>query len=133
MKRLTLAVLALSLLSGCFKTQYTYGPKAKGDSDHEEWRHRVAWGIIELSGPMDISNVCPDGEFSRIKTSNTLGNSIVGIVVRAVIGAGGIDWYSPSTIEVWCADGTAYRGTIDQDGTVLELEAPVDQGAAFLE
>lgn len=119
MKRALLALAALVALSGCFKTQYSYGPKAKGEPELKDWHHRALWGIVELSDPVDISDVCPNGEFSRIKTKTSLGNSILTMMLGTL--------YTPSTVQVWCANGDTFRADIKPDGEVLKLEAPMDQ------
>ncbi len=120
MKRALLAVSALLALSGCFKMQYTYGPeKAKGSEDVKEWQHRALWGIVELSDEVDISDVCPNGQFSRIRTKVSVGNSITTMIFGTL--------YTPSTVQVWCADGSTFRATVTEEGQVLELEQPVDQ------
>jgi hypothetical protein len=119
MKRALLAVLGLVALSGCFKMQYTYGPKVKGEPEIKDWHHRALWGIVELSDPVDISDVCPHGEFSRIKTKTSVGNSILTMMLGTL--------YTPSTVQVWCANGDTFRATVTPDGEVLELEAPTGQ------
>ncbi|MFT5582796.1 MAG: hypothetical protein ACI9VR_000372 [Cognaticolwellia sp.] len=101
--------------------QYNYGSKVKGDPEIRDWHHRALWGLVELSDPVDISDVCPNGDFARIRTKTSIGNSITTMILGTL--------YSPSTVQVWCADGDTFRAQVSPAGEVLKLEAPVDQAA----
>lgn len=123
-------MLALILGLGCFKATYTTGMDvSKAKPEHEIWRNRVLYGIIEIEDPVNIEELCRGG-FAQIHTEvdplaalATIGPS----VMLSWVGLGLLQPYAPSNVHVWCKNGAAYRATVTPDGAVVYLEAPIGQ------
>lgn len=113
----TIAFCAATLLSGCYKTNYTTGAATSADPMKEYWHHRAINGIVEFQAPIDLGAVCPSG-VARVHTEVSFVNGLVqygvGVVVSPIL-------YNPSTVQVWCKAGTAARITTSKDG-VVEIE-----------
>jgi hypothetical protein len=95
-----LALAALVLASGCYTTTVRSG-KPPGDATAEydgKWHSGVVWGIAELSGPYNLSEVCPNG-WAEITTETSFLNGLVDGVTSSI--------YSPQTVTVRCAAGGA--------------------------
>ena len=57
-------LFSLLLLSGCFTTKVYFDRNAQGSISDEwdgGWYHGAINGLVDLSGPIRLSNVCPDG------------------------------------------------------------------------
>ncbi|MED5373133.1 MAG: hypothetical protein VX899_19095 [Myxococcota bacterium] len=127
-----LAAGALALSTACYKVDYT---TSKSDSvannaDHEVWRHRLVYGIIEMDGPLQVEELCDNGEFAKIHTETDVITFLAWAgtyIATGVVGLNVVNVYTPSMIYVWCEDGTAYRATVGDNDMILALEAPVDQ------
>lgn len=119
MKKLMMAAVGLSVLAtACYKVDYTTNNASSSEATEEIWRHRVAWGIIELDDTLALDEVCPSG-VAKIHTERDI---ITGLVTN--VAGGGL--YAPHMINVWCVDGSAYRATMNGDA-VVGLEAPIGQ------
>ncbi len=111
-KGAVLALTALVLASGCYTTTVRSG-KPPGDATAEydgKWHSGVVWGIAELSGPYDLSEVCPNG-WAEITTETSFLNGLVDGVTSSI--------YSPQTVTVRCATGGAAPAS---DSTEAEPE-----------
>lgn len=128
MKRALSALALLPFIAGCYTIHYVYEAPSTPMPNQETWHHRFAWGIVELESPVILDMMCPGG-IAQIQTQvsglNGLADIGLNMVVSTVTGGllSWVDLYSPSTISVWCADGQAYRGTLEPDGLVYDVEA----------
>jgi hypothetical protein len=99
MKTLSIpATVALaSLLGGCYATTIRSGltpePKPSIELD-ERWHHGVVLGIAELSGPYDLTRMCPNG-WAEIHTETSFINGFVDAITSGI--------YNPQTVTVRCA------------------------------
>lgn len=118
----------LPLVSACYTIHYVYEPTRMPTPDREVWNNRVLWGMVEFDAPVRIDAICPNG-FAEVKTEISVLNGLADWGVTFLVSSvtvGTLSWvdvYSPSTISVWCADGTAYRGVLEEDGLVHDVEA----------
>lgn len=97
MKRASI-VLSIALgASGCYATTVRSGlqPELKPSVENDErWHHGIVLGIAELSGPYDLSELCPNG-WAEIATETSFLNGLVDALT------GGL--YNPQTVSVRCA------------------------------
>ncbi|MCK6520407.1 Bor family protein [Myxococcota bacterium] len=115
----SIAALALVALTGCYKINYTSGgPASLAPPTRVEWHHRLVYGLVELE-PVSVAEVCPGGTFTQAHTEVSLPNGIVQMIVGVI--------YTPSTIQIWCASGAYYEGTLNESGEVVQLLAPVGE------
>jgi hypothetical protein len=97
---LTVAASAVTcaLLSGCFTSVVKSGaPAAAAPIEYDEkWHSGIIYGIAELSGPYDLSRICPNG-WAEIKTETSFVNGLVQALTFSI--------YNPQTVTVRCAAG----------------------------
>ena len=95
-----LAVSALVLASGCYTTTVRSGkPPVDATAEYDgKWHSGVVWGIAELSGPYDLSEVCPNG-WSEITTETSFVNGLVDGITSGI--------YNPQSVTIRCAAGGA--------------------------
>ena len=93
-------ILGCWSLGGCYTTTLRNGSHAaapaKIDYD-EKWHSGLIYGIVELSGPYDLSKICPNG-WAEIKTETSFLNGLVQSVTNG--------WYNPQSVTVRCASDT---------------------------
>lgn len=121
MSPLPLAVLALT---GCYKITYTTGgPASMAAPSHSEWHHRLLFGIVELD-PVAVNQVCPGGGFTQAHTEVSVTNSLAMAGLSFCTAGISAPIYNPSTIQIWCASGAYYEGTLNESGEVVQLLVP---------
>lgn len=85
--------------SGCYKHVFNVGSGApSAPVAEEEWRHHWLWGLVSPDNVLELSEVCSSGN-ATIEAEQHFLNGLVAALT------GGI--YSPTTVRVRCADGTA--------------------------
>ncbi|HMI89403.1 MAG TPA: hypothetical protein VK550_35255 [Polyangiaceae bacterium] len=84
--------------SSCFSTVVKSGAPAAGAPIEydEKWHSGLVFGLAELSGPYDLSRICPNG-WAEIKTETSFVNGFVQLVTWNI--------YNPQTVTVRCAAG----------------------------
>lgn len=90
------ALVGLSTLSGCYTTTIVSGkpPSPATVANNARWHHGVMWGIGEVSGPYDLSQICPQG-WAEIETETSFVNGFLASVTSSV--------YSPQTVTIRCS------------------------------
>lgn len=116
MKKLILiAAFALFFAGGCFKTTVLNSqggaPSPLADG---KWYHGVI-GLVDLSGPMDLNQVCSGGQWTRIELRMSFLNAIVSSILYNI--------YTPQTVTVYCGGGVAYDTLTDGQGKVIYAKA----------
>ncbi len=99
MKRTHLVLVAVLLgtlvLPGCYSHTYRTGARpAQAEADHEAWQHHLIFGLVTLSGDVQLNEICPDGA-AVIHNRMTLVNGLVMAVTGSI--------YTPTTVKIWCA------------------------------
>jgi hypothetical protein len=89
--------------SGCFTSIVKSGaPAAAASIEYDEkWHSGLIFGLVELSGPYDLSRICPNG-WAEIKTETSFVNGLVQWITFNI--------YNPQTVSVRCAAGGAPAG-----------------------
>jgi hypothetical protein len=84
--------------SSCYTSVVRSGaPAAAAAIEYDEkWHSGLIVGIAELSGPYDLSRICPNG-WAEIKTETSFVNGFVQVVT--------FNLYNPQTVTVRCAAG----------------------------
>ncbi len=96
MKRM-LAVLALSVLAGCFHLHYVADRQPGPAPTSEAWHNGFVWGLVEQA-PVEVDSICPSG-FAKIDSTETFVNGLVHAVTFSI--------YTPETVTVTCGAGDA--------------------------
>jgi hypothetical protein len=120
-KLLILAMMATVLLtSGCYKTQFVNGatvPTAMPAPGYDEQlNHNVIFGLVNLTGPVRLNQVCPTG-WARVDVKKGPIAIVIGIAL-SFIGASAL--YEPQNISVWCSNGKGAHLLLDKKGHVIK-------------
>lgn len=93
-------VAVLTLSSGCYTTVISSGRPAEAATVAYDGRLHsgLLWGMGELSGPYDLSEVCPNG-WAEIETETSFVDGLMATL--------SYDFYSPQSVTVRCAMGDA--------------------------
>jgi Bor protein len=94
MKRAAL-VFAFGLF-GCFRMTVHNGlPVGNTPIEYDpKWHHGAVFGIAELSGPYDLSKICPRG-WAEIHTETSFLNGLLEAITDNI--------YTPQSVTVRCA------------------------------
>jgi hypothetical protein len=107
--------------TACFSTVVKSGapPAAAAIEYDEKWHSGLIFGLAELSGPYDLSRICPNG-WAEIRTETSFVNGLVQLVTWNI--------YNPQTVTVRCAAG-ALPPTISGNAPAPALGSPPVLGA----
>jgi len=116
--RSRLAALALlAAAPGCYHIKYVTETPGESTPAYDAWQHNFIYGLVNASGPVRVSEVCPQG-FSVVETKVTFLNwfasaAVQGAANGAVFAATrtedrrGVyfpfDIWSPQTVKVTCS------------------------------
>lgn len=98
MKRaIVLVTLALVCVTGCYRTEIVAArgigkPAARAN---DLWYHGLVGGVVDLSGPLDLDKLCPNGEWTEINVRTSFLNGLLGSMILWGI-------WSPQTVTVYC-------------------------------
>jgi len=119
MKRLALcsaALIALTCLSGCYKSNFVYPSKGATANVSETKRSYFAYGLVGPKEPFRADRVCGDAGVASVKRYQSFGDSCI-----TAIALGGL-LYGRTTIEVTCGSGTAHNFYLDEQDRVIATE-----------
>jgi hypothetical protein len=124
--KLSLAGLALMamLASGCFSTTFAYSDTAPGPTTQEIGRTFLIYGLVNSNDPLRAYEVCPQG-VQQIETVHTFGDGFLACLTIGI--------YTPNTVRVTCAGGTAHNFYLDEDDEVVAHQAFDESGALISE
>jgi len=114
-------VLGALLCSGCYTTKIYFERDAKSaeagevHADYDRWYHSVFYGLAEISGPIALGNICPDG-VKWVEQEQSFVNGLVEWLTYNI--------YNPQVVMVYCNGGMAAKVGLDQDGMVVAVEKP---------
>ncbi len=136
----SLKLLMLAGLTGCYKINYTNGADFNSKADSVKWHHTAAAGIVELSQPVPLDHICPNG-WGRVHHERSPLNLAVSYGAGAAFGYAARSApnmesraasylmlaattfptmiYTPASVTVHCKSGTAYRLESKGDKTVI--------------
>jgi len=91
------AVLLLLALPACFRTTVKNGePVSSGPIEwNDRWHHGLVFGLAELSGPYDLSRLCPRG-WAEIHTETPFLQGLVTVLTLNV--------YTPQSVTIRCRE-----------------------------
>jgi hypothetical protein len=118
---------AVVLSAGCYSTTIRNGSATATTPSIEfdgKWHSGLIYGIAELSGPYDLSKICPSG-WAEIHTETSFVNGVVQALTFGV--------YNPQSVTVKCqpesgapatTDASAASDTSATTATEAPAEAP---------
>jgi hypothetical protein len=117
MKKLALlmsSVALLSMMGGCYHVQIISGKPAGAPAPgyDERFDFGLVAGIIEIGGPYNLDQICPQG-WASAESKFTFVSGIINILLP--IG-------SVQSVRITCTGGGAYNVQMNEDGTAQVLE-----------
>lgn len=93
--RKLLAVAALLLCTACYHFHYvnTDVPPTPIAQD-ESWHHGLVWGMAELTPPVEVSRLCPNG-WAHVDQELSFVNGVAQLFTFSI--------YAPQTTSVYCS------------------------------
>jgi len=125
MRSRVLAVAALALCTGCYRMTFKLGKAIpEAGAPREVQRHALVSGLVDLSGPVAVDDLCPRGvavvqteESAADSLAQNLSASLIavpGFLVNPFVVVGGywvlvrhLQPWAPSTVRLTCARGPA--------------------------
>ncbi|GAA6152053.1 Bor/Iss family lipoprotein [Pseudoteredinibacter isoporae] len=102
MKKLSCYALVLSgllAISGCSRIHFVQYEQENNQQKETRWHHTTLNGLVELSPPLNLSEVCRGKAWNHVTTETTFGNwaaSLLNPTVPYLV------LYSPRTNQVQC-------------------------------
>lgn len=94
-------MMALAVtLSGCSTIYFDKGKNVAPTIVSERWHHNVAYGLYELSDPVDPKRACGGNSWVSIKTEVSFLNGLAAAPINNIIPFVTL-WY-PKTVEIGC-------------------------------
>ena len=123
--RVILAVAASAALAGCYTIRYERRAAPEGGAPREQWHHGLLGGILDVSGPVQLAEACPDG-FATVEHQTTFFNWFG----QVVTGGRPAPLWEPTTVRVQCARPTVAGHALKV--VVLPLTALGEAGAELV-
>ncbi len=129
MSRAAALLVCCSLLSGCYNIRFHRRVESEPAPTSTRWHHAMVNGVADLSGPVKVNTICPDG-FAVVENRVTFLNGLANFGPQLVLGsvlasaakgagtgaaAGALvaqSWlqiYTPSTVQVTCEKAAGGR------------------------
>jgi hypothetical protein len=100
------AAAAALLFVGCSVMHFQNGPVEPAGRYVEKWHHNLAYSLYEVSPPLDMRALCPEGDWSKVTTKRTfitvLAGGIDDALTSVILPPSGIDIWDPQMVEYTC-------------------------------
>ena len=108
--------LAVSFAPGCYKTTTTVGSgsPSEGEATIKHWENHFIAGLIGKR-ETDVAQVCSSGN-ATIKRKHSFVNGLIAQLTFFI--------YTPTTIEIWCANDSSTAIELDAEQTRAVALAP---------
>lgn len=128
-----LAALAAALaLAGCYTIRYERRAAPEPGAPREQWHHGLLGGAIDLSGPVRLGEVCPEG-VSRVESQTTFVNWFLqAVTTGGVLVPLHAPVWNPATVRVTCARPAGASRTLTVVLLPLAPIGEVDRAAVAL-
>lgn len=87
------------LLTGCTSITFENGPIEHQTDVSRQWHHNAAAGLVEVSTPVNLEQVCNRKKWSSVTTKTTPLNAIAASVTNT---ASGVQLWTPKTVIIRC-------------------------------
>lgn len=99
LKPIALLLAASTLLSACSRINFVQYEQKGNTQEESRWHHTTVNGLIELSAPLNLSEVCRGKAWNYVSTETSFSNWAVSLLNPAVPY---VVLYSPRTNRVQC-------------------------------
>lgn len=102
--KLGIGLFCSVLVAGCYRHTFTVGNggNTSKDPEYSAWQSHWLYGVIGDTN-VDVKTICPSGN-ATIQDRH----GFLNLVVYALVGV----IYAPTTVEVYCGDGTTAKLTV---------------------
>lgn len=104
-------IIGMLAMTGCYRTSFTYPDKSGGQISEQKQNFFIG-GLIGPKKPFRADELCPSG-VAGVETYATFGNACIGMLCAI---------YTPRTVKVTCAAGSAHNFYLDEDDNLLAHE-----------
>ncbi len=112
------ALALMGMASGCDRhLAVNAGAVPEAVPRSTQWHHHLLWGIVDLSDAEVLNAICPQG-VAQVYTRMTVLNWLLAAITGGV--------YSPTRVDVWCAQGSTV-GSATAGGHVSILLRPTPE------
>jgi len=118
-----LLLAAVTLVTGCFSTTFSYSNRAPGRTD-EVGRTFLIRGLINSNDALRAYDLCPEGVQS-VEVVHTFGDQFLGCLTIGI--------YTPNTVRVTCQSGAAHNFYLDANDEVVAQQSFDESGALMSE
>lgn len=118
-----LLLAAVTLVTGCFSTTFSYSNRAPGRTD-EVGRTFLIRGLINSNDPLRAYDLCPEGVQS-VEVVHTFGDQFLGCLTIGI--------YTPNTVRVTCQSGAAHNFYLDNNDEVVAQQSFDENGILMSE
>ncbi|RDV37733.1 hypothetical protein DV096_11475 [Bradymonadaceae bacterium TMQ3] len=110
------AMLALLLVgsTGCISNTFDYPSRQADGRMMEESRTFFIYGLVDGNDRPVVAHELCNGPVKSVETVHTFGNMCISCVTISI--------YTPNTVRVTCASGTAHNFYLDEDDAVVGHE-----------
>ena len=119
---LALVLVAAASAAGCYKVEVVNRPQPLHEKVSESVNGRWYHGLlssIELSGPVELDQACPGGQWTRLSVKTTGVQAFLTGVTRV---------YNPQAVTVYCEGGLEFDAAVDDKGKMHKVGNPVMMG-----
>ncbi|MBB6522037.1 Bor/Iss family lipoprotein [Pseudoteredinibacter isoporae] len=102
MKKLNFLVITLTslvALSACSRIHFVQYEQENNEQEEKRWHHTTLNGLVELSPPLNLSEVCRGKAWNHVTTETSFGNWAVSLLNPAIPY---LVLYSPRTNRIQC-------------------------------
>src|SRR5690554_6471125 len=110
------AMLALFFVgsTGCISNTFDYPSRQADGRVMEESRTFLIYGLVDRNDRPVVGHELCNGPVKSVETVHTFGNQCIGCITLSI--------YTPNTVRVTCATGTAHNFYLDEDDAVVGHE-----------
>lgn len=113
----TSLLLALVIFAaGCFTTRVNFTSPNAGTPSHiynGNWHHGIVYGLVELSSPVPINEVCGSGQVTFVEQKTSFLNGVAAMFTWNL--------YTPQSMTVFCSGGSAAEVLFTEEGALAYM------------
>jgi len=98
-KRKLLTLLLCCSIVSCSTLTFVQNEEARAQPTSRHWHHATLNGMVEISTPLNIKQVCNGTSWNKITTEHSFYNALSELILPSVTG---LSLYSSWTTEVEC-------------------------------
>lgn len=108
-----LVILGLFIMSGCYRLTLVNGAATTLQPEKTKVvRHGILGGVLELSDPLPLHEICPQG-FASVQHKINFVNGLLASLTQNI--------YFGTTVFVQCKGGASYLLELNEDGNVSKI------------